>query len=116
METAMRNARIFVNCAIYCLVLTVAAIFTHFNAIHHPTVISDPLTVTPAAPSSVPRATTRGHLQNEQPEIEMRVSDEYTGTAETANQPLRAANEFDKDLLAAMHELMTVPPRPSVRP
>ena len=114
----MKNAGMFTNCAMYSLVLAVAAIFTtHCTATHRDAVITDPLTVSPDIPSSgEPRVTTRGHLQNEQPETEMQVIDEHNGTADRANQPLRAANEFDTDLLAAMHELMTVPPRPGVRP
>ena len=115
----MRNAqRISTDCAMYCLVLAAAALFTaHLIATHRAAVIADPLTVTPAvSPNGVPRGTTRGHLQNERPQIDMQVNGEQTGAAGRANQPLRAANEFDTDLLTAMHELMTVPPRPGVRP
>ncbi len=109
----MKSARkISTNCAIYCLVFAAAAIFTiQFNAAHRG-VVSDPLTVTPAThPSVTPRATTRGHLQDARPEV-----DEHAGTAEAANQPLRPASGFGTDVLAAMHPLMTVPPRPGLRP
>ena len=115
----MKSARkISTNCAMYCLVFAAAAIFTtHFIAAHRAAVISDPLTLTPAAhPSVTPRATTRGHLQDARPEVEIQVNHEHTGTVEAANQPARPANGFGTDLLAAMHPLMTVPPRPGLRP
>ena len=110
----MKSARkISTNCAMYCLVFAAAAIFTtHFIAAHRAAVISDPLTVTPTAhPSVTPRATTRGHLQDARPEV-----DEHAGTADGANQPPRPASAFGTDVLAAMHPLMTVPPRPGLRP
>ncbi len=109
----MKSARkISTKFSIYCLVLAAAAIFTTLFNVTHRAVISDPQTVTPAThPSATRRATTRGHLQDTHPEV-----DEHAGTAEAANQPTRPASEFGTDVLAAMHPLMTVPPRPGLRP
>jgi len=115
----MKSVRnISTSSAMVCLVLTVAAAFTtQCIAGHRAAVVSDPVLVTPeVALNGATREITRGHLENERPEVETQVIAEQAESADVANQSPRPAGEFDSDLLSAMHPLMTVPPRPGLRP